>query len=350
MIKYSFKKFSADDLDGFVSLSSSEYPKSNPTTNKEKMRWKHLNNPIQASFIHQILDHKKCVGRLMYENKLLWIARKKFKVWNPSDLLIHKSYRTPFSNFLKLIYGPKKQIKDRFVIHTANENSFRLYLDVLKLPHLFSLAGYFFPINPFSVFKKTKRGRPLGLYFILKLFITFISKLIKPNKIQFIKGDINDTEIAYITRFYHRNKVPFFDRTEKNVKWRQSIYNKVDINSYKVYLNNELLCFFTLLNTKYKKYDTAIILDFMATPNINFYHKFIIRLYVIYKAIYFNNDIIFFMANSNSPLSEAFCGFPFFKLSDKLLPHPSPFFVRQCKIQNSIFRRTHVTLHDIDYF
>jgi hypothetical protein len=56
------------------------------------------------------------------------------------------------------------------------------------------------------------------------------------------------------------------------------------------------------------------------------------------------------MANTRSQTSDVLCGAPFFKLNDNLLPHSTPFFVKQDIINESIFTKTHVTLFDLDYF
>ncbi len=356
MIKFSLNKFDEGDLNNFIRLSKSEYPKENPTTNKKKMRWKHLGSTLGPSFIYQMIDNKKTVGRIMYENKILCINRKKYKILNPSDLLIHKKYRSPFSNFLKLINGPANFFDKKILMHTANENSISLYQKLLKLPQPFSLTGYLFPINPFSILKNLFLADCLKpflyplIFFIFSPFIIFFTVILKLSSLRFDDSLLKNTEISFLKKYYRKIGTPFFERTEENILWRNSEYSKCNTNSYKIYFNGELVGFFSLLNKKYQEYDCTIILDFMFGPNINFLNKIIIRFYIIFKAISSQSDLIFFMANTRSQTSDVLCGAPFFKLNDNLLPHSTPFFVKQDIINESIFTKTHVTLFDLDYF
>ena len=352
MVKFKFKCFSKQDLNSFVSLSKTEYKKNNPITSKKIVFWKHIASPFGPSYIHQISHKNKIVGRIMYEKKALCINNKVFKIFNLSDLLINKNYRHPAKNFLRLIRGPTNFLKKKIVIHTANENSVKLYQNLLKLPNLFCISGYCFPLNPFLFIKFFfhKKNKILDLYFLYKPFIFLFFLIFKLFKIQFSSSEISDKEIEHLKKNYQKNCNPFFDRSKSLISWRCSIYKKKNVILYKVYYKRILLGFFTLVKAKYKMLDCLIIIDFMFLENLNFFHKLILRIFVIYRAIVLKSDLIFFMANVRSSISKVFCGFPFFRINDKFLPHSSPFFVRQNIIKNKDFKNIQITLFDIDYF
>jgi hypothetical protein len=349
-LKFNIKKFNNHDIEAFVNLSKSYYSSKNVVSNKKNVRWKHLKSPYGPSYIYKMTDNKdNIMGRIMFNQNILISGNKKIKTINPSDLLINKKYKTSPLSFINLINGPKNFLKNRYTIHTANENSINLYKNLLKFPIYFSIKSYCFPLNPLSIFFKNSFFK-LIINFLWRVILFFVMPLTSSCNLKFIKKDLNSNEINKLKNNIRSKKIPFFDRSKQFYDWRNEIYKKEKILTTKIYKKNKLVGYVYAINFTYKKVDLFLILDYLFISKFTLYESLCTQLYLIQQAILLKTDFVFLMGNPNSRIFKYIAKFPYLKVNDRFLPHPSPFFGRKENINIDNYKKFHLTLMDLDYF
>lgn len=333
-----FKKFKEKDLNNFASLTKENYSSNHFLTDKNIIAHKYLDYPYQSTFISTLSDNEKVQGRICYVNNEIIYNKKKLSALTPQDFVINKKYRSPFTNIIKLINIPKRIQEKEFVIHTGNENSNKLYDQILKYPKYFKIEVSLILLNPFFFIKKAKLFR--------KVITKFYSIILynRDKKIKFKKEKLTNNDLKKLNNWYP--EIPRFIRTEEFFHWRLA---NIKFDNIKIYQDEKLKGYFILAHLEYKNKKMSLIFDYFVNKTIT-KHEMRSVIFEIVKLAQGKSDFIFLSGNNKSCIYNKIKLFPFIKIPRKFLPHSSYFYGRKSNKSIKKIEFFHHTLIDQDWF
>ena len=119
----------------------------------------------------------------------------------------------------------------------------------------------------------------------------------------------------------------------------------------KVYKQNELIGYLTLIKSNVLNLKNLILLDFQFKKTLSFIDKIKIKLEIINIGKNQDCDTIYTFGNKKNKMFLNILGYPFFNLPDKILPHSNPMFVHNIgDLDSDDIEKVNFTISDFDYF
>ena len=354
----SFEIFTKRNLYEYKELSETEYGNLNTVTDLAHIKWKHLDNPCGASTGIFLRHNGDLVGRSMIQARNARLKGKKIDVAFVTDMLLHREYRRPISNFISLIKSIKELKQFEIIFHTSNEKTDKLYNELLHFKKPINLSGYGFPVNLRKLFEKILNldsvffGIIDIIYKLCVLTIYHFSKIVAGN----ISFKESEPDKESYEKLYENNIDPNVLTIEHDwqfIKWRyisaplwKPVYLKILHN--KVYSGH-----IVMRNVDINKINILTIVDYIVDKKLTKFQLFFIRVKLITLCMSKKSDAIFTLINNNCKDALRILGFPFLKIDDHYLPHKTPIFVHANNSNMEGFEndsRTKITLGDLDYF
>ena len=356
MAKISVKTFSETDLNGYLELSQLEYGVT-ASSDAEHIRWKHLNSEFGKSLYVNLAENQRVIGRALIQPRNLHTSLRTYKLGQVMDLLIDKSHRTTPANFINLTKACGNIKNYDLVFHTSNENSFPLYSKLFRFSSPFSLKSYGFPvrfaslcslfighrINAIDVFTAPFRWLLLATSYAVNSVV----------RLDITENSMSDDEIETLCAKCLRESGSHLTRSNAFLNWRfrdapvwPAMISRIDRKGY-------FLGYVVTRKVVLGGQTHFVLMDFIFDPSMACYARLSLRLWLIRKAIISRSDVFFLMANPFSNIASKGIGFPFISISEKLLPHTTPIFMRARTSDSEkleLDRSIHLTLADLDYF
>lgn len=355
MAEISVRKFNIEDLDRYIEMSKSEYGNQQTTSNKEHIRWKHLESPFGPSDYATVVKDGKIWGRALIQQRPVESKEKIIPAGTVADVLLDRSYRTTPVHFMNLTKACDKEAG--LLIHTANEKTNLLYKKVFKFPTPFSLKAYGFPVKLTGFLNKFLGINLSLLEWLLnpcRWVLLALSKLFtKISRLKISSNPITPDELKeFINRISTKN-VKMFTRNSEYLKWRYADAPIWKSEVFRIDCSNQFYGYMVTRKIELDNLNYLVLMDYVVDPTISNTKKFTLRFWLIKQAIEKKLDGFFTMVNQHSPIALTCVGFPFVAIPDQHLPHSTPIFIRTNNNdlkENETSKLFHITLGDLDYF
>ena len=352
-MKIEVQLFNEKELEEFVNFSKTYYqsPKTN-SINAVRHKFQQIDN--LKSFHIKAYDNDKLIGRVVLNEKKLHLGKKDHSVTHPTDLLTLRNSINPLTA-ISLVRSFNKLNTD-LVMHTSNKQSDIIYKSLFKFPIIFKCVSYGFPLKPISLisiffFNKIfffLKSFDFLYKFIIKLLIIFFNSFFNSIELkEYNPSDILENELI---EFKNKEK-NLFSRSKKFIKWRYLISSNKS-KCYQIVKKNINYGYLFCEENSLKNLKAFCITDFILLKDLSNYDYFSLKINLIHKALFSNNDLIFFMGNKNNRTLSNFFKFPFIYIRENYLPHSTPIYVSSVKKEFNIndCRTIYFTLSDTDYF
>jgi hypothetical protein len=348
--------FADRDLARFAEMSLSEYGPSDVSDSKH-IRWKHLDSPFGASFYVCLVESGRVVGRVMVQPRPLRTISAVRDVGFVGDLLIDRQHRKTPMSFINITRACGDAPSVDLLYHTSNEQSFPLYSGLFHFANPFSLRSFGFPIR-FAGLLASLIGRRVNaidwfaapLRWIL-VAVAFVVRLIAGLHIS--QRAMSDDELEQLCMKCLRRSGPHLARTNAFLKWRFGDAPLYRASIFRLDGKGHFLGYAVTRKVKLGSLDHFILMDFLLDPDTPLLIRVALRLWLMRMAIASKADAVFTMVNPFSDVARKCVGFPLLGISDKVLPHATPIFVRARSNDSKEWesdRSIHFTLADLDYF
>lgn len=356
MAQISVTTFSETDLENFLALSLAEYGLS-ASTNKEHIRWKHLDSPFGASSCVNLSENGHIVGRALIQPRPLHTATTVVNTASVMDMLIDREHRTTPANFIQITKATGNIENIDLIFHTSNERTFPLYSKLFRFPNPFSLRAYGFPVRIAGLFSSIFGRRFDAIDWFtapfrwLVVLFAYIAYLISGLDIS--QRAIRNDELEILCTKCLQQSGPHLSRTNAFLKWRFVDAPLWPATIYRIGRKGRFLGYIVTRKMELGGLNHLVLMDFIMDPDTSFFARIAMRLWLIRQAIMSQADSLFTMANPFSIIARTCVGFPLISIPDSLLPHATPIFMRartddNLKLESD--RSIHMTLADLDYF
>jgi len=347
--------FTVNNLEAFIALSHTENG-SSAATNVDHIKWKHVASPLGASTYICLFANDKTVGRSLLQPRLIYSVSGQHSTACVTDVLIDPEFRSPPTNFINLTEASGSIPDFSSVYHTSSNRTDLLYRKLLRFPKPFSLRGYGLPVRLSGIVFKIAGHRIAGLDWLISPFRWLIG-LVAVVGIAVARLDVSerlpdDDRLSLIFLKSLHNSGPMFARSKSFLKWRLIDAPLLAATVYCVERGGRFLGYVGIRRLELNGLTFLVIVDFLLDPDLSLFGRLALRSWLILQAIRSNVDALFTMINPRSRAARICVGFPLIRISDKILPHETPIFVRS-RGNESRFLETeasmHMTLADLDY-
>ena len=356
MAQISVKTFADIDLEDFLALSQLEYG-TTVSSNSKHIRWKHLDSPFGASFCVNLSENGQVVGRALIQPRPLHTATTVVNVASVMDMLIDRKHRTTPANFIQITKATGNIENIDLVFHTSNERTFPLYSKLFRYPNPFSLKAYGFPVRIAGLFSSIF-GRRIDAIdwltapfrWLLRLFAYFANLIAG---LDISQRAIRNDELEILCAKCLHQSGSHLARTNTFLKWRFNDAPLWPATIYRIDRKGRFLGYVVTRKMELGGLNHLVLMDFILDPDISFFARLALRLWLIRQAIISQADSLFTMVNPFSIIARTCVGFPLINIPDRLLPHATPIFMRARTEDNKMLeldRSIHMTLADLDYF
>jgi hypothetical protein len=241
-------------------------------------------------------------------------------------------------------------------MHTSNKQSDIIYKSLFKFPVIFKCKSYGFPLKPIrliSTFLYNKNYSFLNIFdFLFKVFIKSVISFLNLffNSIELKDYNLLNISENELSNFKNKER-NLFSRSKTFINWRYSKLNNKS-KCYQIVKKNISYGYLICEENSLKNIRVFCITDLLLLKDISNADFFSLKINVILKALFRNNDLLFSMGNKkNKTLSNLF-KFPFFNIRESYLPHSTPIYVSSIKKEFNIeeCKTLYFTLSDTDYF
>jgi hypothetical protein len=356
MAQISVEAFTEADLEDFLDLSQLEYGLS-ASTNRDHIRWKHLDSPFGASSYVSLADSGQVVGRALVQPRTLRTATDRFNAASVMDLLIDSAHRSTPINFINITKTCGNGTSYDLVFHTSNERTFPLYSKLLKFASPFSLRAYGFPVRLAGAFASIFGRRIVAIDWltaplrwvlgVIAYIVIFVARLDISQK------EMSDDELEVLSTKCLRQSGPHLARTKAFLKWRFGDAPLWPATVWRIDRKGRFIGYVVTRKVELGGLTHLVLMDFILDPDASLIAQVALRLWLIRKAITSQADALFAMVNPHSTIARKCAGFPLINIPDKLLPHATPIFIRARANDTQgleVDRSIHLTLADLDYF
>ena len=356
MAQIAVEVFTEEHLKDFLVLSETEYGLS-VSTNTEHIRWKHLDSPFGASTCVNLSDNDQVVGRALIQSRPLRTAARMVNAASVMDVLIDRQYRTTPANFIQITKATGNLENVDLVFHTSNERTYPLYSKLLRFSNPFALKAYGFPVRIAGVFYSILGRRIDAIDWLVAPFHWLLGAIaylfIATTRLDVSERTMDDDELEAVCAKCLSRSGEHLARTNAFLKWRFVDAPIWTATVSRVDRRGQFLGYVVTRKMELGGLNHLVLMDFMLDPDAPFLTRVALRLWLIRQAIKSHADSLFTMVNPFSAIARKCVGFPFISISDKLLPHATPIFIRsrtgdykKLEADQSI----HMTLADLDYF
>lgn len=325
------------------------------------IRWKHLNNPFGPSDAIEIRndsDDMELIGRA-------FLVRRNFVRGDGTtlagatvtDLVVRPEHRSAM-RLVDLVKSVKAFSNSKFVIHSSNEISDVFYRNMFKFPVHFSLSSAGCPMRVLRLL--LNRNVPKVLSVLADgLFspVRWASKTLKAimNAVTGLHlGEMpSGNELAAIHAAHHARTGPQFQRDELFVDWRYRTGPVSKSNLYGLYHRSRgCIGYIAVRQATVDGLSFIILMDLVTNECLTGAALVWLKATLLQLTIQADADVAFVMYNGNHPEQSELGNFPFMRIPDSVLPHPTPIFSHRHESVDAIegIEKIYFTLTDLDYF
>jgi len=352
--------FTADLIQAHQSVAEGTYE--NPeVVNPNHIRWKHLDNPFGASTAISIpgkANEPEVLGRS-------FIVARDFKVDTKTsipgstvtDLVIQPHYRNA-ARLIALVKASKSFHNTKITIHSSNEVSDVFYRKMFKFPVRFSLASSGFPVRlqGFLINKSAPAFLAKIIDFIYTpiRWVTYVFANLLTLMLGFkVSRMPTHEELDEIHEGHHHRTGPQFVRNRDYVNWR-FLDGPISKSNVHGVFDRKAKCigYFATRKVELNNIPFTILMDIATTKKLTAGQRLCLKFSLIKITIKNGSEIAFAMFNPNHDELSWLNSFPFVKVPDSVLPHPTPIFIHQHEALGEIngLNEMYFTLADLDYF
>ena len=348
------RKFDRQETKRFCNFSSLFYDR-DETNNEQVIDWKMGSQTSSPATHLTVSTDGQINGRAALINRRFSIDRNILQSTQVSDLLIDPAIKGG-ACLMKLV-GSYKIMETSFVFHTSNERSDIIYRDLFKFDVLCKLTAVAIPIRPFSLlcilasFSLLQRVAVIFDVFyqtVLRALIAAIC-LIGPRSYA-TTSRAKPQEPAFYQAFLDLCDVQFV-RDADFLTWRY-VDSPYDYQVITIKSRKEVLCQAYFRQVELEGKSAIVVLDVLSKYQPTTTVRMALYKALIEEGVRAYTDLVFFMYNENSSYMKGLVGFPFIKIPEKFLPHPTPVYwhSHQFPIDTDQSTKLYFSLGDLDYF
>lgn len=323
--------------------------------------WKHIQNPFGPSSVITLPGNSleaKIIGRSFLAVRDFHIDHlTTIKGSTVTDLVVKPEHRTA-GRLIKLVKASKSFHNTKITIHSSNEVSDVFYRKMFKFPVRFSLASAGFPVR-LSGYLKNKHVPNFATICINLVYsparwivrgLTPLLQLFSGLKL----GRLPSTkELDRIHDGHHSRTGPQFRRNAEYVYWR---YLEGPISRSEVYgifnRNQKCVGYFAVRKVTLNGMIFTVLMDIITEQSLTKMQYLFLKFALMKITIKNGSEIAFAMFNPHHEELRWLNKFPFIKVPDNALPHPTPIFIHQHESLSNIndLDKMYFTIADLDYF
>ena len=351
------ENFNCDGLQEQISVAKSVYS-SLEVLDPEHISWKHLDGPYGKSSAITLRDEKGILlGRSFLQPRKFWISNAfTCKAALVTDLVIDPRARNA-STLIGMTRAVKSPVGIELVAHTSNGASDPIYRNLFKFPVACTLTALGLPLY----FAKVLRPYLKSLTVVAMLDYLFspwrwillcLSNAFELiGKVKFIMHP-PESEMLEVFNEFREISGGHFERSLAFHRWR---FDEGPIfNGETKWIQSEGACigFLVFRQVDLSELNACVLMDVVMRKNLTMMEGIAIKLLAVKYALKLNSDALFTLVNTDNPTLKWLKDFPFIRIPDGLLPHPTPIFIHASEETYPLSNRKsiYLTLADLDYF
>jgi hypothetical protein len=358
MSKINIELMSEDRISEHLELASLVY-ETPQVIEKIHFVWKHCVSPCGNSLCVALRnDEAKLVGRMLLQPRKFWVDRdKSLSGATITDLVIDPKHRSA-AHFIGMVKAAKSPAGMALVIHTSNEVSEPLYRQLFKFKSAVELLALGLPVSIFRFLKPyiansyLRRGLDILTIAPIRLcFRAWAGILTLFTKVRLGERP-SDKELDVILKEFKSAAGPHFERTSDFIKWRISDSPLFPIHIEWLWQGKECLGYMAWQRIEKRELQIFVIIDLVTRRQLNTSQLRAMKLLAISLCIEHEMDAVFTLINVKNPLLEGLASFPFLRIPESQLPHPSPIYFHADDKDFPLDQRgaTYLSLADLDFF
>lgn len=351
------ESFNCDGLQEHISVAKSVYS-SPEVLDPDHISWKHLDGPHGKSSAITLRDEKgSLLGRSFLQPRKFWISNTfTCNAALVTDLLIDPRARNA-NTLIGMTRAVKSPVGIELVAHTSNEVSDPIYRNLFKFPVACTLTGLGLPLQFAKVL------RPYLKSFTVVVMLDYLFSpwrwilLCLSNAFELIckvKFIVHPPELEMLEVFNEFREISggHFERSLAFHRWR---FDEGPIfNGETKWIQSKGVCIGCLVFKQFdlRELDVCVLMDVVMRRNLTMMEEIAIKLLAVKYALKLNSDALFTLVNTDNPTLKWLKSFPFIRIPDGLLPHPTPIFIHASEetYPSSNRKSIYLTLADLDYF
>lgn len=325
----------------------------------DHLRWKHLCSPWGPSVSVSLRKpNQDLVGRS-------FIQPRPFTAADGSSLsgaIITDLVVAPEARNASALIAMTRAIKspDGFgiVAHTSNETSDVIYRGLFKFPVAFNLTATGLPVRVSGALSSLNFGNKFtrrvleGLAAPWRWLVSGAARVVSKTSGLTFGPHPTDDDLSGIISDFPLHAGQHFTRDRDFLNWRFETGPIFRADLHWLWQANRCLGYVALKRVSVRGLEVLVILDPVFRRPLSRHDAFALRLLCAELAVKSKADAIFSLANLESPALGWLGQFPYVRIPDKHLPHPTPIFIHRQGTSNAS-QPTHdvfFTLADLDYF
>jgi hypothetical protein len=327
-------------------------------TDKAHLRWKHLANPGGASTSVSARNAEgTLVGRSFLQPRRVSLsATRSCSGATVTDLVVKPEERNA-ATMIAMTRAVRAPEGFDVVFHTSNEVSDVFYRKLFKFPVAFSLQAAGLPLGVAGPLKRILPSSQLVSFGNLlaspwRLLIRAAATIAAAAGGLKFGPPPEMKEQACIFQRFREYAGPHLERDKSFLRWRftEGPLFRADVKW--VWLRNECLGYVALKQVELAGLMIMVMVDCVLSRPLASGERVALKLMAARMAANARCDAIFTIANIANPALKWIDGFPFFRIPDKYLPHPTPIFVHASGEGRALLQRGDLffSLADLDYF
>ena len=320
--------------------------------------WKHLSSPYGASSVISLRNESELIiGHTFLQPRKFCIDF--FRSYNGAvvtDLVINPLFRNA-ATLIAITRAIKSPLNFDMVLHTSNEVSDQIYKKLFKFPVSCDLNSAGIPIN-FGSILRSRLKNVIAISLVNLISIAWRWLLIALNRVigffsplKFVT-EPSECEVEEVLSDFAKICGSHFERTPGFLKWR--FKDGPLFNGRTKWIESGGVCigYLVFKDVHISGLKVCVIMDVCFRRHLSLMESIAIKLLSITLAINGSCDAVFTLCNFNNSALKWLQDFPFIKIPDEVLPHPSPIFIHASEeVYPSLNRKSiYLTLADLDYF
>jgi hypothetical protein len=356
--KISTETMSADRVDEHLALAALVYD-TPQVLDSPHFTWKHCASPYGASLCVALrTDDTRLAGRMLLQPRRFFTARDSaLDGATITDLVIDPKHRSA-AQLISMVKAAKAPAGISLVIHTSNEVSDPLYRQLFKFKSEVELQALGIPVSVKRFLQRyTSAALVLGWIDLVTMGPVRLT-LGAWAGIQSLRTGMrlgarpDDAELESILGEFRANAGPHFERTPAFLKWRFDDGPLFTIHIEWLWQGQECLGYMAWQRIDKRGLQILAIADLVTRRPLSASQARAVKLMAIRLCIRHKLDAVFTLANTKNPIIAGLSGFPFLRIPDSQLPHPSPMYFHADPNNFPLERRalTYLSLADLDFF
>lgn len=357
MNKIRLEALQADGLDEQIVVGAAVY--TTPTvTDRAHLRWKHLDNPGGVSmFVSARNPQGELVGRSFLQPRRVALGVADSCAGATVTDLVVKPEERNASTMVSMTRAARAPEGIDVVFHTSNEVSDIFYRKLFKFPVAFSLQAAGLPIG---------FAGAVGRFVSNRSLVAFSHFLSVPWRLAIRAaagvcgwgtglafGPVpQEAERAEVFRRFRGYAGPHLARDDAFVDWRFSKGTLFRGDVKWLWKQQECQGYLAFKQVELEGLKILVIMDSVLSRPLSVRESIHLKLMAARVAADSGCDAVFTIANLDNSALKWMGGFPFIRIPERHLPHPTPIFVHASESRRGAVARADLffSLADLDYF